>query len=663
VILTYYRFHKLGLTHHNLSAISLFSILIKQDNKQYQLNILDISGSPPNSFPNDIFPKETSTTLLVSIGHLNDIYSIQHMLEVTSNSKKISSKVDSFLRQTILKTTQELYHDRSTSPVSSLGEPDPKDHSTFSSISNYTHLTIPDDGILDLNRQVEELQNQLITTRERNAHVEQELMVRHQAHTNLVEHLMSVQCAQDELVGVLEENWQEAERRRAQLEDGLRNLIRDLDNLSLDRHQLTQMFSIVERRLFTNDRHTEKALEELELIKIDWRKQELIKKLDHNGNNNRNEEVEQIELLRSQRDRFYHQWKQHLQLSEKTQQALESQTARCTNLEQEKDELQKELNISRELLKEQDTSGMIQKLERELERIMDQKRAEKEEFETGYELALNEIKSMKTVIDQQTETITCLQSATRLLHQQLNDSTERNMARRNSGCSIVSTYGDANLAVIQEKIEQEEIIKRLSMENSNLKSVMANTESQMAIQRQQIHTLERDIITLSTINSQRNSQHSVELCSRPRSARASSVSSHPRNKDRDSFDTVIPVDAGRPSSTGVLPPPSNPPSQPIPPLPPTSPEPDRNKTPISIREDSLAHLEIKIQQQQQEIDGLLEQQALSSKKLEMAQIEIEQRKKELEDETRRKVKAERAREILEKRMQDVMNKKSKYLCF
>jgi hypothetical protein len=201
------------------------------------------------------------------------------------------------------------------------------------------------------------------------------------------------------------------------------------------------------------------------------------------------------------------------------------------------------------------------------------------------------------------------------------------------------------------------------MENSNLKSVMANTESQMAIQRQQIHTLERDIITLSTINSQRNSQHSVELCSRPRSARASSVSSHPRNKDRDSFDTVIPVDAGRPSSTGVLPPPSNPPSQPIPPLPPTSPEPDRNKTPISIREDSLAHLEIKIQQQQQEIDGLLEQQALSSKKLEMAQIEIEQRKKELEDETRRKVKAERAREILEKRMQDVMNKKSKYLCF
>ncbi|KAG1246124.1 hypothetical protein G6F68_014775 [Rhizopus microsporus] len=130
---------------------------------------------------------------------------------------------------------------------------------------------------------------------------------------------------------------------------------------------------------------------------------------------------EEIGEIQAERARLANQLKEHQQISEKTQNALDLQTARCKSLEKRTAELQAALVEHRDRIKQQDVSGMIEKLERELDRLKRQKQLEEEDFEKSYADALNEIKSMKTVMDSQTKTIEHLQATTQSLYQQLND--------------------------------------------------------------------------------------------------------------------------------------------------------------------------------------------------------------------------------------------------
>lgn len=481
---------------------------------------------------------------------------------------------------------------RSMLSISS-GETD-KDHATFSSLSNYT---LDEDKLFDLNRQVEELHCQLTVTQERNQHVENELVSVYQNHTKQVQHLLEVQSTQDELIQALEHRYQQVQHQHI----SVRQLSRELSHLSLDKQQLVQQLAVFERMLSKQDQDNCRAIEGLEHIKHQWSTQ---------NKTEPSHDPEQVELLRSQRDRFYHQWKHQIQQSEKTQQALELELARNQALERQKEELTSDLEISQELLRQQDASGRIQRLESEIEKVKGLKRCQQEDFESSHEQSLNEIKSLKHTLVQRQETIDSLQSTHRVLHQQLSEIIEKrqpgalaslNPEFSKSGLSLVSTYGDADLMALKEKIEQEEKMEKVCLENAKLRLALQDKEVQMATER----------------------HHQQDCCRLDRSSQLSSNST-------------------------IQSPPSDPPSQPIPPLP-KSPDSDRN-TP---REDSLAHLELK----------LLEQQTLSDQKLKSATKQIEELRQALKQETQQRLKAQDTQQILKSRMNQLMNKKNKYLCF
>ncbi|CEJ04967.1 hypothetical protein RMCBS344292_18915 [Rhizopus microsporus] len=726
------RYYKLGLSHHDPSTTSSFTIFIHQETHSSQFIITDISGQDPEHI-SSLLNINTNVTLLTTISQADDLDLVRRALDITSSFYQKrdgapSSESEAYLRQTILKMSSELtslrsYNRGSLQSVSS--DQDHKARSTFSSISNFTHLTVPEtdeDKVLlsDLNRQIEELQNQVTVTRDRNMHVEHELqhmVSTRQQYVDLADHLLTIQAKQDQLIDFLETKLQETETlyentycANQRLEDGLKNIIRDLDHLSLDRHQLGQMFSVVENLIFKQDQDSARALQALGYFRSEFERQEKelsqknseIERLMYDKDDpldqqrttaleNRIKELEeQVEHVRSQRDRFYSQLQEHLQESEKTHHTLALQTARSNSLEKRVAELQADLDSCRKMIKQHDASGLIHKLELELSTLKHQKQIDEKDFEISYENALNESKSMKQVVEQQAKTIECLKTSIQSLHCQLNTNKsvpDRPLSepvlidrpirvRRNSdSSSIISAYGHYNhfetqeecMRWIQENIDdadKEEVMKRLLLENSNLKSTLAGFESQMTSQRddftEQIRALESDIVKLTLVKKQlerdlhrvsQGSHGSMESRASHKVQSISSTSSH-KSRMRDSDTPKQP----RQSNTVIPPPPSEPPSEPIPPLPQENDSDAPAKKQTFVRDDSLHHLELKVHQQQQEIEALVEQQVSSKQKLKDMQHELEMEKK-------LKQKAERAHEILEKRMQDLMNKKNKFLCF
>ncbi|KAG1127751.1 hypothetical protein G6F42_006607 [Rhizopus arrhizus] len=456
------RHYKLGLAYHSPSATTKFTIEIKKENKISRLTITNIS-SP------DQITQDDTTLLLTSISHLDDTETIKNTLEATSHLRvDPTPEAKDHLRQTILKMTSELT--RSRGSLQSIASN--KAYSTFSSISNFTHLTIPEEEKDDC--PVE------ISCRQKD--------------TEVINRLIEIQRVQDELIECLQ----------GQMAHRQQEIMQGLHQLALDRDEIRQM-----------------ALQ--------------------------NEEIGEIQ---AERDRLANQLKEHQQISEKTQNALDLQTARCKSLEKRTAELQADLVESRDRIKQHDVSGMIEKLERELDRLKRQKQLEEEDFEKSYADALNEIKSMKTVMDSQTKTIEHLQATTQSLYQQLNDL--QCIEKRNSmSSSIISAYGQYN------HLEMDEVMKNLCDENVNLKSALAKQESQKTTQHRemtrQIRSLENDVAKLTAAkNLLERDLHQVAPL---RSKLPRSFSSFSRLKDLD------------PVHVTIAPPPTHPPSEPIPPLP------------------------------------------------------------------------------------------------
>jgi hypothetical protein len=837
--------------------------------------------------------------LIACVSHSDDTSRLEHALSYTSNIyEKTSYRSDNFkrssslaasltrhksintenddieyLRRIISKLTNEvntLRHHRnrvlSTSSAST-SLSDARHASIFSSISSSTSMTIPEDHyhrdrdrgggvgpeekvvIADLNRQIEELENQITVTRERNTHVERDLRTNNEIQDKQSQIIDGLECKLNEMEQINHDLYhkitQETENN-ANIEKEFQVIQRGIEYLGGERHQLDQVLHVVENMVWKADQKNAQALHEMttiksqfeqELNKKDEEIEELTHQLRHNSSNkimmldssahssdivlprtlaleSRIEELDAyIEHIREQRDHYSDQLEERIDEADKLQHSFVMQAAKATNLEKKLADLEQELTFHRKMIRQGDISGLVKKLENEIQRLEQEKLADEQDFETSYEDALNEIKLLQQKMCQQEEKVgklndqldettnAYIQKEEELLdlqgqfntvqklnleiknkmekslvasHQQ--DSSQRKLSIISSVSSSLmmmrkqqqrsSEMDKQSLLTNYQPFDKNELLKwaqkrmdsggrieiiqkfaQMSDENAQLALWVGDLEGQILSERhhltQEAKTLEYDVMNFTVINNQLereleqlnrtagtgqgNTAQSLPSRSAARNTSRGSASlpksiMHNNNTDpldkRVSAATSIHSDFSgttkwNRSTTPNLPPPTEPPSNPLPPLPVLSYTPNNNSTSplppsqqkiiqspvrnssristassvdhydhvlrshklkINVAENDLkAHQQVihklesqlalseaKIQEQRQEIEGLLdEQEALQTLKNKMAMTSLE-----LKNERALKLKAEKTHLILEKRLEDLLNnKKNKYRCF
>lgn len=456
---------------------------------------------------------QSSSSILViaCVSYLDNIAQLEHTLSYISNIyektsfrkditarrsissttlKNRSSQNDDteYLRRIILKLSNEIntlrhstYHQRGrgslntviSSSVCSENEHGPRHVSMFSSVSNSTAMTIPDPIIeekehmliSDLNRQIEELENQITVTRERNTHVERELQDMRSSSTQA--QLLSIGEKQASIIDHLE--WKLAETEKLNddlyqklvietetnstmkhtLENDLQYIKRGVTDLAEDRVLLDKVFCVVENIILKGDKDIYGALHELKILKshVENQNNELIQKnrelesLCHNtvddggiGENSsdilniqrtqalesRVEELDEyIEHIRTQRDHYSDQLEERIDEADKLQRACALQTAKASGLQKKLTEMEEALNSNRKMIREGDFSGLVQKLENDIARLEKEKSVDEKDFETSYETALNEIEMMTQKTRQQDEEIQRLKTTVHKVNEQL----------------------------------------------------------------------------------------------------------------------------------------------------------------------------------------------------------------------------------------------------
>lgn len=388
-----------------------------------------------------------------------------------------------YLRRIILKLTNEVNTLRyarasvntmiSASNSSEMNEP--RHPSMFSSVSNSTTITVPDPiyeekvAISDLNRQIEELENQISVTRERNIHVERELQQRVASQ----DQLFSIQEKQNCIIEKLEWKLDEMEhlnnqlyhkllaetengaRLNEQLKHELAGLQRDAHHLKNRRNELDGVLCVMENMSYKNDKDTSNALLELDALKqlsqqqdeklkmkdeeieslsyqlyhknIDTQR-EIIKSIDPNDSNNssdiilsndqrtlesRIEEFEEmVEHIRNQRDKYSDQ------LEERTD-ALEKLKEDYITSKNKIQELEIELKSVYSMVRENDSSGLVKNLEGELAALQQQKLVDQDNYQT----MMKEMENMSYKMNKQLDDIERLESTVGKLNHQLDETT------------------------------------------------------------------------------------------------------------------------------------------------------------------------------------------------------------------------------------------------
>lgn len=430
-----------------------------------------------------------------------------------------------YLRRIILKLTNEVntlrYVRASVNTMmsaSNLSESnEPRHPSMFSSVSNSTTITVPDPiyeekvAISDLNRQIEELENQISVTRERNIHVEREL----QQRTTSQDHLFSIQEKQNCIIEKLEWKLDDMERLNDQLyhklltetENGallneqlnheLTGLQRDAHLLKSRRNELDGVLCVMENMAYKNDKDTSNALLELTALKQLSQQQEetikmkdeeieslsyqlynsnintqrkLIKSIDLNDSANssdiilnndqramesRIEEFEEmVEHIRNQRDKYCDQ------LEERTDE-LEKLKENYITSENKGQELEKELKTVYLMVRENDTSGFVKKLEDEVETLQQQKLADQIDFQ----IIVNEMENMSSKMHKQLDDIQRLESTVGKLNQQLDETTS---------CYIQK---EEDMLDLQDQLEMEKKSNELTRLERNISNADSHKSS------------------------------------------------------------------------------------------------------------------------------------------------------------------------------------------
>lgn len=369
-----------------------------------------------------------------------------------------------YLRRIIIKLTNEvntLRHHRnrvlSTSSASTTVS-DARHASMFSSISNSTSMTIPEEeenhkvciSATDLKRQVEELENQVTVTRERNTHVERELITNHEIQEKqwqLIDGLEYKLNEMEQLNQDLQEKLLKENETTATMEKEFESVQREMAHLGNERYQLDQVFNVMENRIQKRDQDNTQALQEITELKTQF-EQELNKKneeieeltfqLRHNkpnsnkimmmaGDSSANssdimltnpctlaleskiEELDSyIEHIRSQRDHYNDQLEERIDEADKLQHAFVMQAAKAYTLEKRVADLEQELQANQLMVRQGDISGMVERLEQKIHRLEQEKLTDEQDFEISYEDALNEIETLQQKLRQQEEQVKTL---------------------------------------------------------------------------------------------------------------------------------------------------------------------------------------------------------------------------------------------------------------
>lgn len=489
-------------------------------------------------------------------------------LSATSLKNRSSQNDDTeYLRRIILKLTNEIntlrhstssYHQRGrgslntaiSSSVSSENEHGPRHVSMFSSVSNSTTMTIPDPIIeekehmliSDLNRQIEELENQITVTRERNTHVERELQ--DMRSTSTQDQLLLIQekqaCVIDQLEWKLNEMEQlntdlyqklvteteNSSTMKQQLEGDLQHIKRGMNNLGEDRVILDQVFHVVENMICKGDKDIYSALYELTYLKSHVQNQndELVQKnkeiesLYHSNENvlqlksiktiddddssvnssdilfiqrthaleSRVEELDEyIEHIRTQRDHFSDQLEERIDETDKLQRAFALQTAKASGLQKKLAEMEDVLNSNRKMIREGDLSGLVGKLENDITRLEQEKLVDEQDFETSYENALNEIEMMTQRMRQQGQEVQRLESTVHKLNEQLNKTTNNYIQKEEELFDLQNRFDivqELNLEINHklQRVVSDRLQQQTLVDNSRKESISSNRTSSIS---------------------------------------------------------------------------------------------------------------------------------------------------------------------------------------
>lgn len=785
---------------------------------------------------------DPTTSLENALSYASNIY--ENSCHENGNARKSqliknrSSQNDDteYLRRIILKLTNEVNTLRyarasintmvSASNSSEINEP--RHPSMFSSVSNTTTITVPDPideekvAISDLNRQIEELENQISVTRERNIHVERELQQRVASQDQLFSIQEKQNCIIEKLEWKLDEmehlndqlyhKLAEAEngaRLNEQLKHELAGLQRDAYHLKNRRNELDGVLCVMENMSYKNDKDTSNALLELDALKqlsqqqdeklkmkdeeieslsyqlyhknIDTQR-EIIKSIDPNDSNNssniilindqrtlesRIEEFEEmVEHIRNQRDKYSDQLEERTDEFEK----LKKDYATSENRVQE---LENELKSAYTMVRENDSSGLVKKLEAELADLHQQALVD----QNNYQIVVEEMEDMSCKMNKQLDNIERLESTVGKLNHQLDETTSCYIQKeedfldlqgqlelekksnqiiklekkpsttdsRHSASKPLPTRSDSLRHISRNLRDQSELSNWLHEKiddpnggKADIIRTFLQISSENSRQATHIDQLDKELLelryqrALSSYTSTKPSSPNSSLNSNRR--KTGSIGSNsllynnnsPIGEESESIHSYVQGSRRIPSrqsgtNTPTIPPPSQPPCNPLPPVPMLPYIPNNNSTcpspsihqhlnnnsasaqresqlsqytkksddgsiapidhhdyrPISLRLRShvpgsqtsneavdvtfqLTALEAIIKEQEREIKSLTNDQAA----LKSVKNQLDIQALELENERALKLKAEKAHYILERRMEELMNaKKNKFRCF
>ncbi|KAI8358435.1 hypothetical protein EDC96DRAFT_545647 [Choanephora cucurbitarum] len=452
------KFYLFGLKQQKIGALSVFSVLIKDTNSQF--NIVDISNcsddimdrfslyytqqhhhtpwlqeldtSQQIIYLNCIHPSDDISALHHTLTYASTLYQQKSLSpiakSVSSPSVSRSSKDEDHLHRIISRLSNEVnmlrqqqQKTRGSVLSSSIYSEGPRNISMFSSLSNSTSATIltdekMDHDVSDLYRQIEEYENQVTVTRERNALVESNLI--DLKHNN--QQLCQMNHTQTLLIEKLEEKLNEAEQLQKTTTQQLEMQQRLYQQHYLrDKRQIEDCLQVVQQMIDKQEQKSAYALEEL----ITVQNYLSSKNAAHDNGKAIEEDVLDTYL-------------QHLPEEADWQQEFELQQAKTLTLERKLIEVTADLDVCRQAIRNNDSSGLIGKLENDLARL-----------------------STTQDVNIQNQHIQHLESVVQNLNEQLLDVTRRSIEK------------DKRLAFLRELEEQD---------LPNKSSQSANTQAEQA---------------------------------------------------------------------------------------------------------------------------------------------------------------------------------------
>ncbi|RCH95880.1 hypothetical protein CU098_003113 [Rhizopus stolonifer] len=618
-----------------------FFTFCTQGSQQHNIWLYELEHSSSIIYLNYIHPSDN----LAQLKHTLDYASSLSQHKSTAHTTKSVLSSDENLHRIISRLSNEiqmLKQQKGRESTSTYSE-GPRNISMFSSVSNSTSATILTDekfdhDIHDLHRQIEELENQVTVTRERNTLVEQELV----DISNNNQRLCKINDTQ------------------AQLLDGLEQKITETENLV----QILSRQLVAERSLYAEHYAPDKR--ELEdCLKVI---QQLVSKQEEQHSHAIEELIIIQKWLASKNDALIEEdvfdtYLDHIPEEQDWKQAFQQLQQKTLVLERKLVETEADLDVCRQAIRNNDNSGLVGKLENDIARL--------------------ETVQDSTAVNQHIEH---LESVVQNLNQQLLDATHRSMEKDRQIASLqqqqqqYDTKHKSNELTVSRhrrtlsnqttrsnnpQAEQAQLMRWIyeNIDDPTGRSEVIQKFSQMSDDNAQlsmwIHDLEAQLFSERQRMAQENKSLECEVMNLALQLEKEPVKRRSRSSTQSKLERSSVLSAAEQRSRSPIssfpPPPTEPPSEPLPPVP--APSSSKKQSRVSDIVSQLESSQSKVQAQQQELTA--HHGELDALKKQLENISLE-----LENERKLKQKAEKAHQILERRIEDLMtNKKNKFRCF